>query len=263
MSTILKQIKNKYGTITIEDTVINNEPIRLYRHNDGLFSATFLNDNKKYDIVFGYPKQYEIAFNFFNIQKLLMIGGAGYQYPKYYISHHSGTIDIVDIDPISEIIAKQWFFLDDLYKDYNLDNTHRFNTIIEDARIYLKKTDNKYDAIFNDAFFGTQSVLTLATKEANIDIKAHLNYNGIYMTNIAGQVYGPKSQIFKSIIATIQSVFTYVYILPCNDKGKQGYTETNYMILATDQNIKITNNIPYYVNKTDKILTDQNIKEID
>lgn len=83
-----EQIETDYGSIRIEDAVLYGEKVRYYRHNGAFSSGTFLSDEKKYELVFDYPKRYEEAFRFLDIRHALMIGGAGYQYPKYYISHH-------------------------------------------------------------------------------------------------------------------------------------------------------------------------------
>ena len=104
------RIDTDYGTIQIEDTTVSGEPVRYYRHNRAFSSGTFLREEKKYEIVFDYPKKYEEAFRFSDIRTALMIGGAAYQYPKYYISHHTGSMDVVEIDPAAEQIAREWFF---------------------------------------------------------------------------------------------------------------------------------------------------------
>lgn len=250
------RITTEYGTIIIEDTTARGEPVRLYRHNGAFSSGTFLNEEKKYEILFDYPKCYETAFEFMDIQSVLMIGGAAYQYPKYYISHHEGSMDVVEIDPAAEEIARKWFFLDELYEDYDLHNTHRLNCITMDAREYLAKTEKKYDAIFNDAFSGAIPVVRMATKEAVKDMKKHLNNGGIYMSNVLGRVFGPGSEFLKSMIATTKSVFRYVHILQCTPEGKRGDEKTNYMLLATDRDVELSDRIPYHMSRFDEILTD-------
>ena len=253
------RITTEFGTIIIEETTARGEPVRLYRHNGAFSSGTFLSDEKKYDILFDYPKRYETAFEFMDIRSALMIGGAAYQYPKYYISHHEGSMDVVEIDPAAEEIARKWFFLDDLYEDYDLNNTHRLNCITMDAREYLSKTDKKYDAVFNDAFSGALPVVKMATLEAVTDIKRHLNDGGIYMSNVLGRVFGPGSEFLKSVVATARSVFRYVHIQQCTPEGKRGDEKTNYMLLATDRDIEISDRIPYHMSRFDTILTDQSI----
>lgn len=254
-----KRITTEYGTIIIEETTARGEPVRLYRHNGAFSSGTFLRKERKYDILFDYPKCYETAFELTDIRSVLMIGGAAYQYPKYYISHHEGSMDVVEIDPSAEKIARKWFFLDDLYEDYDLYNTHRLNCITKDAREFLTITEKKYDAVFNDAFSGALPVIKMATLEAVTDIKKHLTDEGIYMSNVLGRVFGPGSEFLKSVVATSRSVFRYVYILQCTPEGKRGDEKTNYMLLATDRNVEITDRIPYHLSRFDAILTDSSI----
>ena len=80
-----ERIETDFGYIQIEDTTSRGEPVRLYRHNGAFSSGTFLRREKKYDIVFDYPKRFEEAFRFIRVHRALMIGGAAYQYPKYFI----------------------------------------------------------------------------------------------------------------------------------------------------------------------------------
>jgi len=186
-----------------------------------------------------------------------MIGGAAYQYPKYFISHHEGTMDVVEIDPAAERIAREWFFLDDLYEDFQLNENKRLNCITTDARDFLAGTDQKYDVIFNDAFSGSSPVMKLATMEAAELIKAHLNEDGIYMSNAIGIVFGEGSDFLKSMIATTQKVFRNVYVMFTNPEDRDGTTRGNYMVMATDQDIEPADRLNCHVSRFDKILRDE------
>ena len=47
-----------------------------------------------------------------------MIGGAGYSFPKGFIStRETGTIDVVEIDGRLTDLAHKYFFLDELKKE--------------------------------------------------------------------------------------------------------------------------------------------------
>ena len=255
-----KWIDTDYGTIQIEETTSRGEPVRLYRHNGAFSSGTFLREEKKYDIVFDYPKKYEEAFRFIRVQRALMIGGAAYQYPKYFISHHEGTMDVVEIDPWAEKIAREWFFLDDLYEEYNLEQNKRLNCITADARQFLAATDQKYDVIFNDAFSGSSPVMKLATLEAVTLMKEHLVPNGIYMSNAIGIVYGDGSDFLKSVLATMQQVFRHVYVMYTNQEDRNGTTKGNYMVMATDQTVEPSDRLKYHVSRFDRVLRDEEIR---
>ena len=249
-------IETEYGLIQIEETTSRGEPVRLYRHDGAFSSGTFLREEKKYDIVFDYPKKYEEAFRFLDIRSALMIGGAAYQYPKYYISHHEGSMDVVEIDPMAEKIAREWFFLDDLFREYG---DERLRCITADAREYLAGTDKKYDVIFNDAFSGKTPVKKLATLEAVMAYRDHLNEGGIYMANVIGRVFGEGSEFVKSAVATVSRVFRHVHVLYTNPYEKDGMNRDNYMIMATDREILPNDRMHYHISRFDRVLTDEGV----
>ena len=251
-----ERIETDFGYIMIEDTTSHGEPVRLYRHNGAYSSATFLRDEKKYEIVFDYPKKYEEAFRFTDVKTALMIGGAAYQYPRYYISHHSGSMDVVEIDPMAEKVAREWFFLEDLYRDFDLYNNRRLNCITANARDFLAGTDRKYDAVFNDAFSGSAPVVELATLEAVTAIREHLNDKGIYMSNIIGSTVGKDADFMRSMIATVKRVFRYVHVLYTDQVDRSGLYRSNYMIMAADQETEPADRMNYHVSRYDPILRD-------
>lgn len=254
-----ERIDTDYGYIQIEDKTVGGEPVRFYRHNGAFSSGTYLAEEKKYEILFDYPKKYEEAFRFLKIRTALMIGGAAYQYPKYYISHHPGSMDVVEIDPAAERIAREWFFLEDLYQDFDLYHNSRLRCITADAREYLDASDKVYDAIFNDAFSGSVPVPELATLEAAAAIKAHLADRGIYMSNIIGSTIGKESEFLRAMVATTRKVFRYVHVLYTKPEDRNGLYQSNYMIMATDREIEPEDKIRYHVSRYDPILTDATI----
>ncbi|MBR0385698.1 MAG: hypothetical protein IJI05_04035, partial [Erysipelotrichaceae bacterium] len=84
-----------------EDTDYEDNPIRVYDGGGSWQSATFLAPEKKYELVFEYMRKFNLAFDLnAQIRKVLVIGGAGFAYPKYLIAHCPGvTVDVVDCDP--------------------------------------------------------------------------------------------------------------------------------------------------------------------
>ena len=60
-----------------------------------------------------------------DINNVAMIGGAGYSYPKYYISKYTdNNMDVIEIDEKITEIAKNFFFFDKLINDFNLDKNN-------------------------------------------------------------------------------------------------------------------------------------------
>ena len=80
-------IDTEYGRTIVEDGTYEGQEVRFYRQSGAYSSATFLNEDKKFDLVFDYLKKYDEMFEFLDVKNVAMIGGAAYQYPKYFISH--------------------------------------------------------------------------------------------------------------------------------------------------------------------------------
>ena len=233
----------EYGRVYIQNTNKNNSNIRRMIVGNGHESATYTNENEKYELVYEYTKYYDLMFKAnIDIKNTLMIGGAGYSYPKYYMSHYPDkNMDVIEIDNKITQLAKKYFFLDDLYDDYNL-NKNNFNIYNEDGRTFLNKNTKKYDAILNDAYTGENPAETLVTQEAIKNIKNSLNKNGVFLSNTISAIDGTNSLFLKSVVKTIKSEFNYVYIVPCELKYQLN-TVQNVMIIASDSKLDIDNTV--------------------
>lgn len=226
-------VDTEYGRIIIEEGEYGGEPVRFYKQSGAYSSATFLDPNRKNELVYNYLKKYDRMFEFLDVKKTAMIGGAAYQYPKYFIStYQDKTMDVVEIDPASTEIAKKYFYLDDLIHDYGTDRLGLYN---EDGRVFMSRDDKKYDAILNDAFSGEVPVGILATVEAGNLIKSRLSYGGVYMSNVIGAIEGSRSKFLRAEVKTLLTVFRHVYVIPvyASARPKQ---YTNWMVIATDNN---------------------------
>lgn len=230
----IASIDTEYGRIIVEDAEYEGCPIRLYRQSGAYSSATYLDEDKKYELVFEYMGRYEEAQKNIDVKNTLMIGGAAYQYPKYFISHHPGqSMDVVEIDGMAEKIARRYFFLDDLIEEYDIGTSGRLSLITDDGRMYLSETEKKYDAIFNDAFTGEVPVAGLATVEAAELVKSRLNPGGVYMSNVIGAISGKYSRFIESELLTLEQVFDYVCVMLTRE-GTEADEKSNYMIIASD-----------------------------
>ena len=248
---VIAYFDSEYNKISIYNDYYKEDMIRKLDVDKGFQSATYIQKEKMYDLVYEYTKYYDLMFKKENIQNVLMIGGGGFSYPKYFISHYlDKNIDVVEIDGKVIKLAKKYFYLDELINDYKLDVNHRLNIYNEDGRVYLSKNVKKYDAILNDAFSGTNPVKILTTYEAIISIKNNLNKGGIYMTNIASSLDGLKSKFLKSEVKTLRANFKNVYVVPI--KNKNLYELQNIMVIASDMKLDIENS--YELNLSDGII---------
>ncbi len=242
-------IDTEYGRIIIEEGERNGEKVLFYMQSGAYSSATYM-DDKKFDLVFDYLKKYDMMFDFTDVEDVAMIGGAAYQYPKYYISHYPDKkMDVIEIDPMSTEIAKKYFYLDDLIHEYGEDRLGLYN---EDGRIFLNNSEKKYDAVLNDAFSGEVPVGTLATVEAAKIIKDSLNENGVYMSNVLGALSGEKGRFLRAEVKTLMKVFKHVHVVRIHDKAKKN-SYTNWMVIATDNDSYVPEDV------VDLELTDDDI----
>ena len=227
-----------YGRATITNNKLSGK--RNFYIDKGIESAAYINEENKYELIVTYTKFYNLMFKSHNeITDTLMIGGGGFSYPKYYISNYeSKNMDVVEIDKKVIELAKKYFYLDDLIKEFDLENNKRLNIIEEDGRVYLNKCKKKYDAILNDAFVGENPVITLTTLEAIERIYNLLNTDGIYLTNIVASLDGENSKFLKAEVQTLKQVFKNVYIVPCNYPGGLEIIQ-NCMVIATDQELEL------------------------
>lgn len=158
-----------------------------------------------------YPYMYP-AFNNLNknISKVLVIGGGSESIAKNIYSHNSNAdISTVEIDPMLVEISKQYF----------KTNSIPVSSIASDGRVYLNKTDQKYDLIFSDAYNSFISIpWHMSTLEFNNLVKSRLNQKGIYAINFISTRSGDDSDLFESMVATFEKTFPNYYIFAFNSK---------------------------------------------
>ena len=247
----------EYSRVLIKNIEYGGERVRLMNVGIGFESATFIDESRKYDLVFQYLQYYDLMFKSQNhIKDCLMIGGAGYGYPKYYISKYmNNNMDVVEIDGQVTELAKKYFYLDDLIKDYNTENNERIKIYTEDGRTYLNRNTKKYDAILNDAFSGETPAKTLTTIETVKEIKKSLNDGGLYLTNIIGALEGDNSKFIKAEVNTIGKVFKNVYVIPVNMTDNT--SKANFMVIGTDQDIDFgLTTLNLHIDSNEIVLTD-------
>lgn len=182
-----------------------NKIVKMMGINNENHSSMFLDSD---ELVSEYTKYYHLAKHFNpNFKKTLMLGGAGYSYPKDFLHKYpEATIDVVEIDPKVTELAKKYF---------RLEENPRLTIYHEDGRVFLNKTQEKYDVIFGDAFSSHYSLpYQLTTKEAVQKKYNILNDDGIVILNIISAIEGEKGKFLRAEYATYKSLFPQVYLFP-------------------------------------------------
>ena len=112
------------------------------------------------------------------IDRMLMLGGGGFAYPKFALmSHESLRMDVIEYDAEITRLARRWFYLDELERTVG----DRLRVITAEARSYLGVTSvghRRYDVVVSDCFGGAEPVRELATVEALRLVRGSLNPGG-------------------------------------------------------------------------------------
>ncbi len=221
----LHDIDTEYSRVQIFNAKDNHgNPIRAMAI-DPFFvqSAIFPGSD---ELVFDYAKYYHLIRYFKpDFQNTLMIGGAGYSFPKDYLrTYPNAKIEVVEIDPQMTKIAKKYF---------RLEESPRLKIIHQDGRFFLNHAEpGKYDAVLMDAFGSLFSVpFQLTTIEAVRQINRVLNDDGIVIFNLGGAISGDASKFLQAEYQTYAQAFPQIYLFKVN----ADYTDTqlqNLIIVA-------------------------------
>lgn len=186
-------------------------------------SAMYVDDPA--DLVLRYTRFYRLVHHFRpDVRNALMIGGAGYSYPKNYLaSFPQALLDVVEIDPDFTRLAREHF---------RLGNDPRLTVYHEDGRTYLNRTTKKYDVIFGDAFSSFYSVpYQLTTIETVRHIHAALNDNGVVLMNIISSIEGETGEFLRAEVNTYRAVFPQVHLFAVRNPD-EGNDVQNVMLVA-------------------------------
>lgn len=171
-------------------------------------SAMYLDGD---DLVFQYNHYYHLLRYFRpGFRKTLMIGGAGFTFPREYLrTYPDASIDVVEIDQKMTEIARRFFRLQD---------DSRLRIVHEDGRVFLNNApEGKYDVVLMDAFGSLFSVpYQLTTVEAVTHFSRVLGDEGVVIFNLGSAIRGPGSKFLQAEFKTYQQVFKQVHLFKVN-----------------------------------------------
>jgi len=156
-------------------------------------------------IVFAYTGYFELPFLVNpNITNVLFIGGGGFTGPKAFLEHYANVlVDVTEIDPEVTRVAEQYFNVD--------PNNPRFHLYNEDGRIFLHRSNEKYDLVILDAYSKSYVPFHLMTLEFFKLLADHLTPEGFVVSNLIASISGDGSQLLSAETTTIHAVFPSVY----------------------------------------------------
>ncbi|WP_026507374.1 spermidine synthase [Butyrivibrio sp. MC2013] len=210
--------KGGYGSFIVYDGKYRDLPARLYTVDGVNESACYFGD-MKYEPVFDYMKVF--ARHTDNLtrrdSKVLLIGGAGFTFPKYFISHYEDyRMDVVEMNPRSIEIAMEYFFLRDLEDEYAAFSSGRLRIFESEALSFLEESSQEYDMIINDAYHADSPDMNMFSPKALELFKGHLKKGCPYISNLITALSGPDSMRSAMAREMMSAYFTDVSIVPCN-----------------------------------------------
>lgn len=206
------------------------------------------------------------AAHLLSVRRVLMIGGAGFAYPKQLLCEHPGVqLDVVEIDPAMVELAREHFFLDRLEERLAVEGrSDDLRIFVEDGEAFLRDGEGsavvapgaepgrggcaqhrfaRYDVIINDAFVGRDPAAFFASDEGIAAARKRLTPGGLLMANCVVEFTGDAMYRLFAQVERLRDHFAQVYVIDASDEQFGG--ADNYLVIATDNEYPFTNVIPY------------------
>jgi len=203
--------------------VVEYGDTRALRFGNSFQSA--MNVTRPFATEYSYTDLFSLAMLYRpSTDSMLFLGLGGGSAPKrMWRDFPKLQVDVVELDPVVVDVAHRYFAVPD-------DPRLRIDT--EDGRLFLAKTDRKWDAIAIDVFYEDGIPFHMSTFEFLELVREHLEPGGVVLMNVIGSLDGSGSELFRSLYRTYRAVFPTVVVHP--DSGPGGGTQ-NLMVVATEQ----------------------------
>ncbi len=175
-----------------------------------------------------YAKLIELNFGETGEFYAFFVGGGGYVLQRYIDAFYpEAHVTVAEIDPgVTEVNYLRM----DLPRDTSIE------TVNEDARRFLQKTDKTFNMVFGDAFNDFSIPYHLTTVEFHKLLKSRMSEDGVYALNVIDDE--KHGALLASLIRTLREVWTHVYVSPQADRFVEG--RNTYVLIATDKAIEST-----------------------
>src|SRR3990170_979074 len=166
------------------------------------------------------------------IRRLLVIGlGAGSIPKRFWRDYADVTVDVVELDPAVVEAAKRFFAVEE---------DARLRITVQDGRLFLRRSEAKYDLIVMDAYLAEGIPFHLATREFFELARAHLTPRGLIAANIVGMLEGPNSNLFRALYRTYGEVFPGLYVFPVAYLPRRNAEEVRTIVLMATSQVGLT-----------------------
>lgn len=228
VSTELYSGTSTYGSYRVVDTIYNNRPARVL-YGDGNSPQSGIATDDDAELLFDYNQRFMEMIMSHQPSSLLMIGGGACTLPTAAFHLFPNlSIHIVEIDGLLIELARKYF---------NLPNSPRLRTFIDDAMLYLQTTSTKYDMIIIDAFSGYIVPPHLLQQSTIFAYRQHLTKTGVVAINFIAEYKRHRPGIAQEIVAAFSEVFPCTAVYQSDPEYRHG-EDQNLMLAASSKKIR-------------------------
>jgi len=172
-------------------------------------------------------------------KKILIIGGGDGAIARECIKYNSvEKVDLCEIDKEVVSTCKEYF----PQMAYSFKDA-KVSLIIQDAKKFVKTTENKYDIILVDSTDPINQATPLFKKDFYQDLKKILKKDGIVSCQIQTPAVNPL--IAKDVYSDLYSTFEYLNFFFCTYM-REGFKENTLFSLSLNKQIKISKDLEEY-----------------
>lgn len=178
------------------------------------------------DLLFDYNQRLLELSSGLYPKRILIIGGGAFTLPMALVATlPEAHIDVVELDPGLEPIARQYF---------GLVTSERLHIVFGDGRQFIATTKTKYDLIILDVFNELSIPHQFLTSEFIKQVPKRLKPKGGLAMNIIASLQGRNTGLIKSQVAAYQVAFKRLTIFPAA-YGLSGWLPQNLILFAQKQ----------------------------
>jgi spermidine synthase len=204
---LVHQRTSRYYTIQVVDYPDEGRRAMLFSRARGIESSMLLADPDALDMAYCRTMVAALALPA-ECKDVLLIGLGGASLPKFIQKQFPDLrLDIVELDPDVVEVAERYFSF------RGSPNTRVF---VLDGRLFLKRTEKKYDAILLDAYAGDRVPFHMTTLEFVRLVKRHLAPGGVVATNLWDPA---RTRFLEAEKRTYQMSFPQTYLFDAADSG--------------------------------------------
>lgn len=248
---VLYQADGVYERITIRSGLEDGRPAHFLVQDRSSSGASYTDSD---ELVYDYTKYYSLFEAFSTtLDSSLVLGGGAYSIPKALLNEPSmPTVDVVDIEPSLYDLAKQYF---------SLKESDRLTNYVQDGRMFLAQSNKSYDLIYGDVYHSLLSIPThFTTKEFFQLAKDHLSDDGVFVSNVIGDMHRGENSFLFSQMRTVKSVFPNSYYFAVNSPADDGLQ--NFIVVGAKDNAPSIN-FANLRNNPNPVLTNLESKLVD